>query len=405
MKIVSIITSPGVNGASVRFGLFSIEECIEETIAKGSVEGIGSDESTVVIWKKDEKITRKTKAYNVGAGVVQAIETILSPELCLIEKERDITAVGHRILHGGERFKENCFVDEKVIDGLMECIPLAPLHNPYSISGIETISDILKGIPQIAVFDTCFHYSLPDYAYIYGIPYEYYMKYGIRRYGFHGTSHEYMAGCASRLIGKPLTELKLVTCHLSDGASVTAIKGGKSIDTSMGFTPLEGLLMSTRPGDIDAYIIPYIMQRDALSAKEIASIINRKSGLIGISSISSDIIELVSSVKDGSYRAKLAVDVYCYRLKKYISSYIGVMGGVDAIMFSGNIGEKCPYIRAHSLKDLDFMGIKLDEERNKADRGESEISEEKSPVKIYIIPDGGLLMIAREVYNLMKEVK
>lgn len=400
---MSIITSPGVDGASVRFGLFRMKIDGSETIlAKGSVEGIGRDKSTLVLNKGDETITRQIKVHNVSAGVMLAVETILSGELGLLEKERDITAIGHRILHGGEKFKSHCFIDENVINGLRDCIPFAPLHNPYSISGIETIIDLLKGIPQIAVFDTCFHHSLPDYAYIYGIPYDYYIKYGIRRYGFHGTSHEFMAGCANRLLGRPLSELKLITCHLSDGASVTAIKGGKSIDTSMGFTPLEGLLMSSRPGDIDAYIIPYLMQRDALSAKEIASIINRKSGVFGISAISSDIIELVSAVKDGSYRAKLAIDAYCYRLKKYLSSYIGVLGGIDAILFSGRIGEKCPYIRTHSLSGLDFMGIRLDEERNKTEQGEFEISSEDSPVKVFVIPDGGLLMIAREAYKLLK---
>lgn len=399
MKILVIIAGYFHGNLCIDFSLFDMEG--EVLVAEGMVEGIGCRESTLTVKRNGDILTRNTQVHNCGTGVILVIDYLMSEESAILKSPRDIAAVGHRITHGGERFKEHCTIDEKVLHDLRESISLAPLHNLYNIIPIEICIDLLPGVQQVAIFDTCFHQSLPDYAYIYGIPYEYYLNFGIRRYGFHGISHQYMAEETARLMGRPLKELRIITCHLGDGASVTATRGGKSLDTSMGFTPLEGLLMTTRCGDLDGAIVSYLMERNGLTRREIDTILNSKSGLAGISSISGNIFQLLDAINEGSYRAKLAVDVFCYRLKKYISAYAGVLGGIDAVAFSGETGENCPHVRHESLSGLEFMGMALDDDRNS--HNEPDIGTPESGTRIFVLPSREKLMIARETYALIKD--
>ncbi len=379
----------------MNYALFDMEQ--SRCLLHGTVNRIAQGDSSLVVKKDDSTWTTQVQVPNCASGVAIAIDSLTAEEHRVIESPRDIEAVGHRVAHGGEKFKDPVIIDEKVMDDIRQSISLAPLHNPYNLIAIETSKEILSTSPHVAVFDSCFHLSLPDHAFIYGIPYELYVKYGIRRYGFQGLSHQSVAEKAAVLLGRPLSDLRLITCHLGDGASITAIQNGRAVDTSMGFTPTEGLLMATRAGDMDVSIIPYIMERNGSNLREISALINQKGGILGISSISGDIKDILAAIEDGSYRAKLAFNVFCYRLKKYIASYMGVLGGADAIVFTGETGETVPQVRSAALKGLEFMGILPDEDKNAAAAcGEHDISAVESRVKILTMRSGEEMMIARE---------
>jgi acetate kinase len=309
--------------------------------------------------------------------------------------------VGHRVVHGGEKFASSTLISEEVINKMEDVSELAPLHNPPNLAGIQVCTDLLPDTPQVGVFDTAFHQSMPEKAYMYALPYEYYEKHGIRRYGFHGTSHKYVAQRAANLMGEPKENLKIITCHLGNGASVSAIDGGKSVDTSMGLTPLEGLVMGTRSGDLDPAIIPFLMNKEDLSADEIDSILNKKSGLLGLSGVSNDSRDVKEAAIDGNDRASLAKDVFDYRVKKYIGSYAAAMGGVDAIVFTAGIGENAKDVRESVMKDMEFLGAKIDEKANDIRGEEREINTPDSKVKIFIIPTNEELVIARDTKRIV----
>ena len=328
---------------------------------------------------------------------------MVHPEYGVIKSISQIDAVGHRVVHGGEKFSESALINSKVKEAIRECIELAPLHNPPNLLGIEACEKILPGVPQVAVFDTAFHQTMEPVAYIYPIPYEYYEKYRIRRYGFHGTSHYYVSHRAAEILGKPITKLRIITLHLGNGASVTAVKFGKSVDTSMGFTPLEGLAMGTRCGDIDPAIVMFLMEKQNLSLEQINNILNKKSGLLGVSGVSNDLRDVLEAASKGNERAKLAFEIYCYRVKKYIGAYAAAMGGVDAIVFTAGAGENSPEVREKSVEGLEFLGIKIDKDKNNAARGiEKDISTEDARVRTLVIPTNEELVIALETERIVR---
>jgi acetate kinase len=306
------------------------------------------------------------------------------------------------VVHGGENFTESCLVDPRIMQELRKLIELAPLHNPHNLSGIRAAQSILPDVPNVAVFDTAYHHQMPDYAFIYGLPYQLYRKYKIRRYGFHGMSHAYVARRLAEMMERGLREMRVITCHLGNGASLAAIKHSVSVDTSMGFTPLEGLMMGTRSGDLDPAVILHLMGREELSLHEANTLLNKHSGLLGISGTSADMREIIEEMNDGSYSAKLAFNVYCYRVKKYIGNYAAAMGGLDAVAFTAGIGENSPEVRQAALSDLEFLGIKLDEAKNEEARGkEAIISTDDSPVTVAAIPTNEELVIAIDTAELV----
>jgi acetate kinase len=316
----------------------------------------------------------------------------------------EISAVGHRVVHGGEKFSKSVLIDDEVMAAIKENIELAPLHNPANIMGIEACRNLMPSTPMVAVFDTAFHQTMPRKAFLYAVPYETYEKYGVRRYGFHGTSHKYVALRAAQLLGKPIEELKIITCHLGNGSSITAVKYGISVDTSMGFTPLEGLPMGTRSGNIDPAIIGYIMEKKNLTHEQVDETLNKKSGVLGLSGISSDFRDLTSAAQKGVERAKIALEVFNYQVKKYIGSYAASMGGVDCIVFTAGIGENTPCVREEACSDLEFLGIYIDRKRNESipkDKKEGFISSDCSKVAVLVIPTNEELMIARETMELI----
>jgi acetate kinase len=327
---------------------------------------------------------------------------LMDSENGVIHSMDEIRAIGHRVVHGGEAFNQSTIIDEKVLDVLRQCIDLAPIHNPANIMGIEACRHEMPDIPMIGVFDTAFHQTMPPKAFMYALPYELYDKYGIRKYGFHGTSHRFVTKRAAVMLGKPLEELKLVSCHLGNGASICAVDHGKSIDTSMGFTPLSGLAMGTRSGSIDPALISFIMDKEEMSIEETTKFLNRKSGVLGISGISSDFRDLLKASNEGNERAKLAIEVFAYRVKRYIAEYIGVMNGADAIIFTAGIGENNRLVRQLVTDDMDFLGIKCDPEKNISDTGiEMDISTDDSKVRVLVIPTNEEMEIALEVKRLL----
>lgn len=400
MKILVMMVGFYWGSISVKFDLFDMQE--ETLVARGVVERIGQADSLLSFQKKENTLSKRVIVHNCVGGVRLALQTLLDPEDGVLKDSSELGGIGHRVVHGGERFLEHCVIDDKVLDDIRECIPLAPLHNPYNLIGIETSRQLLPDVMHVAVFDTSFHRTIPEKAYIYALPYDLYVKYGVRRYGFHGPSHSFVAERAAVLLGKPLEALKLITCHLGNGASIAAIDKGCSVDTSMGFTPLEGLVMATRSGDIDPAILLFLMEKEGYFQRDIDNLLNKRSGLLGISAISGNMVDLMKAIEDGNTRAALAVDVFCYRLKKYISAYIGVLGGVDAIVFSAGIGENNPYIRTKALDTLSCFGIALDEKKNSCARGETDISAPESAVKALVIPTNEELMIARETRRLLE---
>lgn len=401
MKILVI----NCGSSSLKYQLIDMDT--SEVLAKGLAERIGINDSLLthqVIGKDKIKIKKDMNDHKDAIKLV--LDALTDNEIGIIHNMSEIDAVGHRIVHGGETFTDSVLIDDDIIKSLEDCIDLAPLHNPANIQGIKACQQIMPGIPMVGVFDTAFHQTMPDYAYLYPIPYEYYVNYKVRRYGFHGTSHKYVSQRAAEILGIPIDELKIITCHLGNGASITAIKNGKSVDTSMGFTPLEGLAMGTRSGNIDPSIITFLMNKEGLSAEEVINILNKKSGVYGISGISSDFRDIEDAAfKEGNKRAQLALNVFSYRVKKTIGSYVAAMGGVDVIVFTAGIGENGPEIREFILDGLEFIGFMLDKEKNKVRGKEAIISTEDSRVKIMVIPTNEEYMIAKDTLKIVKGLK
>ncbi|MFA5340966.1 MAG: acetate kinase [Clostridia bacterium] len=400
MKVLVVNTG----SSSLKYQL--IDSANERMLAKGLCERIGLINGIHTYTCADgSSFAQECVMRDHSYAFKIMLDALISPEYGVLKSVSEIDAVGHRIVHGGERFNKPALIDESVIKTIEECVDLAPLHNPAGILGIRVCLEVLKDIPMIAVFDTAFHQTIPDYAYMYAIPYEMYEKYGVRKYGFHGTNHKYVAQRASELMNKPLDKIKIVSCHLGSGASICAIDRGKSIDTSMGFTPLAGLAMGTRSGTIDPSIISYIMDKKNMTVEEVNDYLNKHSGLLGVSGISSDFRDLIKAKSEGNKRASLALSIFAYRVKKYICEYVGVMGGIDTLIFTAGVGENNAYIREHITNNLDIFGIKLDKKKNNSLKGEADISKDKSNVRILIIPANEELEIARQCKSLLEDGK
>lgn len=374
------------------------------TLAKGIVDRIGMSGAVLSHTRYDgDTIKIAGEILDHTMGIEYVLGVMLSKNHGVIDDKDDIDAVGHRVVHGGETFTGSVLITSEVISVLQDNIELAPLHNPPNIKGIQAVSRILPNKPQVGVFDTSFHTKMPPKAFLYGIPYELYKKYKIRRYGFHGTSHRYVSKKAAEILGQNYNELKIITAHLGNGCSMAAIDHGISVDTTMGFTPLEGLLMGTRSGDLDPSLILYIMSKEDLSANEAGTLLNKHSGMIGISGESSDMREILAAAKEDHKRAKYAFEIFCYRIKKYLGSYAAAMGGLDAFVFTGGIGENSFEVREEICRNLEFLGINLDIERNKANQ--EIISTDKSKVKILRVPTNEELVIALDTSEIVKSLK
>ncbi|MGB9779255.1 acetate kinase [Caldanaerobacter sp.] len=391
--------------SSLKYQLIDMES--NKVLAKGLAERIGINDSLLTHQADGkEKVKIKRDMKNHKEAIQLVLDALIDKEMGVIKDMKEIDAVGHRVVHGAEYFTDSVIIDDDVIKKLEDCIDLAPLHNPANIEGIKACRQIMPEVPMVAVFDTAFHQTMPDYAYIYPIPYQYYEKYRIRRYGFHGTSHKYVSMRAAELLGRPIEELKIVTCHLGNGASITAVKHGKSIDTSMGFTPLEGLAMGTRSGSIDPSIVTFLMEKEGLTAHEVIDILNKKSGVYGISGISNDFRDIENAAfNEGNKRAMLALKVFAYIAKKTIGAYVAAMGGVDVIVFTAGVGENGPEMREFILEGLEFLGFNLDKEKNKVRGKEAIISTEDSKVKVMVIPTNEEYMIAKDTEKLVKGLK
>ena len=387
--------------SSLKYQLLNPET--QQVLAKGLCERIGIDGKFT--YKPDGKqaIKEADVAMPTHSEAIQAVlNALVDPANGVIGSMKEIDAVGHRVVHGGEKFAKSVLITDEVMAAIEECNPLAPLHNPANIIGIKACQALMPDTPMVAVFDTAFHQTMPPVAYTYALPYEYYTEDKVRRYGFHGTSHKYVAGRAAAMLGKPIEELKLISCHLGNGSSVTAIDGGKSVDTSMGFTPLAGLPMGTRSGDLDAGILEYLMKKHGYSIDEMLNILNKKSGVLGISGVSSDFRDLEDAAPKGNQRAQLALDSFDYNVKKLIGAYAAAMGGVDAIIFTAGVGENGPDTRAKAVAGLEYMGVKLDAEKNNTRGKEVDVATDDSKVRVLVIPTNEELMIAMDTAALVK---
>ena len=400
MKILVL----NAGSSSVKYQLIISEE--RKVLAKGVVERIGLSGAILTHEAHNKPVVRLSgEILDHKVAIEYVLTILLSPNHGVIKNKNEIDAVGHRVVHGGEAFRDSVLIDETVIREMTKCIDFAPLHNPPNLKGIAAAKSLLPDAPQVAVFDTAFHQSMPSYAYIYGIPYALYKRHGIRRYGFHGTSHRYVAERAAQVLDTPMDKLRLITCHLGNGSSVAAVKYGKSIDTSMGFTPLEGLLMGTRTGDMDPAIILHIMSKEELTGSEMNNMLNKHSGVLGVSGLSSDMREIEENY-DSDERAKLAMDIFIYRIKKYIGAYAVAMGGVDAIVFTAGIGENSPFIREMACRDMDFLGVKLNvKENNTVRKQEAILSTSDSAVKTLVIPTNEELVIALDTAKIVETLE
>lgn len=386
--------------SSLKYQLINMED--ESLLAKGIAERIGIDNSFVKHEAEGNgKVVIEEAMKDHKDAIRLVLQALVDEKHGAIKAMDEISAVGHRVVHAGEKFSGSVVINQEVIDALEECSALAPLHNPPNLMGIYACQEILPETPMVGVFDTAFHQTMPADSYTYALPYEYYEKYKIRRYGFHGTSHKYVALKAAELMEKPVEELKIVTCHLGNGASIAAVDGGKSIDTSMGFTPLEGLVMGTRCGDIDPAITTFLMEKENLDYQELNSVMNKKSGVFGISGVSSDFRDIEEEAGKGNKRAQLALDVYHKRVKKYIGAYAAEMGGLDAVVFTAGLGENSKESRAEICKGLEFLGIKIDDEKNNVRGKETIVTTDDSTTKVILIPTNEELAIARETRNLV----
>ncbi|MFH1686140.1 MAG: acetate kinase [bacterium] len=400
MKILVI----NCGSSSVKYQL--IDADTEKALAKGSVSRIGMSAALLLHKPADRpELTITSEILDHIQAIEHVVAILLSKNHGVITDTSEISAIGHRVVHGGEQFEDSVLITPEVMTELRSLIELAPLHNPHNIRGITACQKILPDAPQVAVFDTAMHTKMPPHAFIYGLPYVLYKRYGIRRYGFHGMSHHFVANRAAAITGKALKDLKVITAHLGNGASVAAIKDGISIDTSMGFTPLEGLLMGTRTGDLDPAIILHLMGREELTLHEASTLMNKHSGLAGISGVSSDMREIEEEAKKGHQNAKLALDVFCYRLKKYLGAYAAAMGGLDTLVFTAGVGENSPLVRAKTCENLDYLGLKLDPAKNKSmtKGSEADIAADDSRVRILVIPTNEELVIARDAKEIVMQ--
>jgi len=397
MKILVINSG----SSSLKYQLFNMET--ESVLAKGLIERIGIEDSFLTYENGNgEEIEIDKDIPDHKVGIELLIDTLLNEDYGVLSSMDEVEAVGHRVVHGGEAFASSTIIDEEVIKEIDSAADLAPLHNPPNLMGIKVCQELMPGKPQVAVFDTAFHQSMPEEAYIYALPYEYYEEYGVRRYGFHGTSHGYVAERAAAMMNKDLEDLKLITCHLGNGASVAAVKNGESVDTSMGLTPLEGLVMGTRCGDIDPAIVPFLMGKEDISASKMDNIMNKKSGLYGVSGVSSDSRDVEEAAENGNHQAEVALKLFNYRVKKYIGSYAAAMGGLDAVVFTAGIGENAVETREKILEGLEFLGIEVDKEANDFRGEEKFISSDNSKVKAMVVPTNEELVIAKDTMELVK---
>lgn len=382
--------------SSVKYKLIDVDS--KKTLAEGGVEKVGLPGAFLKFKLPDgEKKTIEMPIPDHKKAINDILNILTDPTYGCIKSFDEINAVGHRVVHGGEKFNKSVKIDDEVIAKIKECYDVAPLHNPANMTGIEAITDLMPGVPQVAVFDTAFHQTMPKEAYMYALPYELYEKYAIRRYGFHGTSHRYVSRRACDFLGLPYDKQRVITCHIGNGGSITAVLDGKSVDTSMGLTPVEGLMMGTRVGDVDPGALTFIMDKEHLTTKELSDLINKKSGVAGISGISSDMRDIDAAIEKGDERAKLALDMYIYRIIKYVGAFAAVLNGVDVIVFTGGVGENQQILRKRVCDHLTYMGVKIDDEVNFSSRGEEKlISAPDSAVKVVVIPTDEELMIARD---------
>ncbi len=396
MKILVI----NCGSSSLKYQLFNMEN--EEVMAKGLVERIGLPGSVLTHRPRDEKKVIETAIPNHEKAIALVLDAIVNPEYGVLSSMAEISAIGHRVVHAGEYFSGSVLLTDEVMKAIKKNIELAPLHNPPNIMGIEACQGLMADVPQVAVFDTAFHQTMPAKAYLYGIPYEYYQKYKIRKYGFHGTSHKYVSQRAAALLGKSEQEVKVITCHLGNGSSVAAVDGGKSIDTTMGFTPLEGLMMGTRCGDIDPTVITFLMEKEGWTTEQVNNFVNKKSGVLGLSGVSSDFRDLETAAGEGNERAQLALDRFAYGVKKYIGAYAAVLNGVDAIVFTAGLGENSASMRESICEGLEYLGVKIDPVKNKIRGEEIDISTADAKTRVLVIPTNEELMIARDTYEIVK---
>lgn len=396
MKILVI----NAGSSSLKYQL--MDSVSHSVLAKGLCERIGIDgRLTHKIPAKDAKYEFDIAMPTHAEAIQSVLDVLVSPAHGVIADVKEIDAVGHRVVHGGEAFAQSVLITDDVMKAIEECIPLAPLHNPANITGIRACQKVMGGVPMVAVFDTAFHQTMPEKAYLYALPYEYYEQDKVRRYGFHGTSHRYVSARAAAMLGRDEKDLKIITCHLGNGSSVTAVDSGKSVDTSMGFTPLAGLPMGTRSGDLDAGILEYLMTKHSMDIKEMLNVLNKKSGVLGISGVSSDFRDLEDAAKEGSHRAELALQSFQYNVKKLVGAYAAAMGGVDAIVFTAGVGENDAATRLAVASGLEFMGVKMDAQANNVRGKEAVISAADSKVKVLLIPTDEELMIATDTAEIV----
>lgn len=386
--------------SSLKYQLYDMET--EAVVAKGLVERIGTDGASL---KHDSvgrgKITIRSGIPNHSVAVQDMVQALRDPEYGVVKTIDEITAIGHRVVHGGERFSDSVVIGPEVTAAIKDCIKFAPLHNPINLMGIEACTAMCPNVPQVAVFDTAFHQTMPKYVYLYAIPYDYYQLHGVRRYGFHGTSHQFVANRAAKLLGKPLKDLKMITAHLGNGCSITAIQHGQSQETSMGLTPLNGLMMGQRSGDIDPALIPFMAEIEKTDAEGVVNVLNKKSGLLGVSGVSHDMRDIEKAMAEGNERAAIAHKMFCHRIKKYVGTYAAGMGGLDVIVFTAGIGENDPLVRATACEGMEYLGVEIDKARNESPEKEKVISTDRSRVTVMVVPTNEELMIARETVRLV----
>ena len=389
--------------SSIKYALYNMDD--KSVMTSGGAERVGLDEAFVKVKMPDG--TKKKVMHDIPEhteGVKFIFSLLTDPEIGVIKSLDEIDAVGHRMVHGGEKFNKSVVINDEVLATFKECIDLAPLHNPANLKGVNAVSELMPGLPQVAVFDTAFHQTMPAHSYLYAIPYDLYEKYGVRRYGFHGTSHRYVSHRVCDFLGVKMEDKKIITCHIGNGGSVAAVENGKCVDTSMGLTPLEGLMMGTRSGDIDGGAITFLEKKLGLDADGMSNLLNKKSGVLGVTGISSDMREIDDAIEKGDERAKLALDMYNYRIKKYVGAYTAAMGGCDIIVFTAGVGENQYQMREAVCKDMEYRGLKLDVEKTKTVRGEEAvISTPDSKVTVCVIPTDEELMIATDTMNLLEK--
>ena len=387
--------------SSLKYQLIDMSN--EESMVQGLVERIGIEGS--VLTQKNPvkgKYVVNTEIKDHKDAIRLVLEALVNTEYGVIKSMDEISAVGHRVVHGGEKYSDSVLINDEVLQSIKDCIVLAPLHNPPNVIGIEACKELMPNTPMVAVFDTAFHQTMPKHSYICPLPYDLYQKYGIRKYGFHGTSHKYVSNKVAEVIGKDIKDLKIVTCHLGNGCSLAAVKNGKSVDTSMGFTPLAGVMMGTRSGSIDPSVISFLIEQHGYTIEEVDELLNKKSGVLGISGVSSDFRDVLAAAEAGNERAKLALEIFYYKVRTQIAAYAGAMGGIDVIVFTAGIGENSSVTRKEILNGLEFFGFELNEENNEIRGKIQEISTEDSRVKVYVVPTNEELMIARDTAKLVK---